>query len=214
MAKKTRKTSGTSKTKADPRDRIIDTALTLAAERGWRRLALAEIADGAGLTLSEARALFPSKTAILNGFVRRTDERVLAVGKADGSSARDRLFDVLMRRLDILEPHRDAVRVLVREAAFDPLAALCRGPQFLCSMAWMLEAAGLNSGGINGAIRTKGLAVIYLSALGIWLGDDSADQGPTLAYLDRRLRQAERLATLLPHRARDGAHGEAGSETR
>ena len=36
MAKKTRKTSGPSKTKTDPRDRIIDTALTLAAERGWR----------------------------------------------------------------------------------------------------------------------------------------------------------------------------------
>ena len=52
MAKKTRKTSGTSKTKADPRDRIIDTALTLAAERGWRRLALAEIARAQGIGLS------------------------------------------------------------------------------------------------------------------------------------------------------------------
>ena len=196
MAKKTRKTSGTSKTKADPRDHIIDTALTLAAERGWRRLALAEIADGAGLTLSEARALFPSKTAILNGFVRRTDERVLAAGKADGSSARDRLFDVLMRRLDILELHRDAVRVLVREAAFDPLAALCRGPQFLCSMAWMQEAAGLNSGGINGAIRTKGLAVIYGCALSAWLADDSPDSSKTMAVLDRGLARAERLSRI------------------
>ncbi|MBL4690849.1 MAG: TetR family transcriptional regulator, partial [Rhodospirillales bacterium] len=124
------------------------------------------------------------------------DERVLAAGKADGSSARDRLFDVLMRRLDIMEPHRDAVRVLVREAAFDPLAALCRGPQFLCSMAWMLEAAGLNSGGINGAIRTKGLAVIYGCALSAWLGDDSPDSSKTMAVLDRGLARAERLSRI------------------
>ena len=102
MAKKARKKSRTSKNKADPRDRVIDAALKLAAERGWRRLALAEIADAASMTLTEVRSLFPSKSAILNGLQRRTDESVLATGPADGSSPRDRLFDVLMRRFDSL----------------------------------------------------------------------------------------------------------------
>ncbi|NQV82423.1 MAG: TetR family transcriptional regulator [Rhodospirillales bacterium] len=183
--------------KTEPGDRVIDAALRLATERGWRRLSLAEIANGADLTLPEMRALFASKTAILNGFTRRTDARVLAGGKADGSSPRDRLFDVLMRRFDVLEPHRDALRVIVRDVAFDPLAAVCQGAQVLCSMAWMLEAAGLNSSGPVGAIRTKGLMVIYLRTLGAWLGDDSLDMAKTMAVLDRGLARAERLAGIV-----------------
>ena len=197
MAKKTRKKSRTSKSTANPRDRIIDATLRLATERGWRRLTLAEIADAAGLTLAEVRGMFASKTAILGGLTRRTDERVLATGPADGSSPRDRLFDVLMRRLDVLEAHRDAVRVIVRDVTFDPLAALCQGQQLLCSMARMLEAAGLNSGGINGAIRTKGLALIYVRTLCAWLGDDSPDLSKTMAVLDRRLAVAECLVEIL-----------------
>ena len=194
MVKKTRKTSRTSKGTAAPGDRVINAALGLAAERGWRGLSLADIAEGAGLTLAEVRTLFPSKAAILQGFTRRTDERVLAAGTADGSSPRDRLFDVLMRRFDVLQPHRDAVRSIVRDVALDPLAAICQGPQLLCSMAWMLEAAGLSSAGIDGAIRTKGLTVVYLRALAAWLNDDSADLSKTMAALDRGLARAERLA--------------------
>lgn len=194
MAKEARKPSRTSKSKATPRDRVIDAALKLATERGWRRLGMAEIADTAGLTLAEARSQFPSKAAILNGFRRRTDEAVLAEGPAEGSSPRDKMFDVLMRRLDALQPHRDAVRVIVRDVACDPLAALCQGPQMLCSMARMLEAAGLNAGGIGGAVRTKGLTLIYLRTLAAWLGDDSPDLSKTMAVLDRGLARAERLA--------------------
>ncbi len=194
MAKKNRKKNRTSKPKADPRDRVIDAALKLAAERGWRSLALAEIADAAGLTLAETRSQFASKAAILGGFQRRIDDSVLATGSADGSSPRDRLFDVLMRRLDALQPHRDAIRVIARDVACDPLAALCQGPQMLCSMARMLKAAGLDAGGIDGAIRSKGLTLIYMRTLCTWLGDDSPDLSKTMAVLDRGLARAERIA--------------------
>ncbi len=209
MAKKTRKSKpssgvksqgkGTSKGKgkgAVP-DRVIEAALALAAASGWRQLGLAGIAEKAGLTMAELRSVFPSKAAILAGFVRRTDERVLAGGKAEGSTARDRLFDVLMRRFDVLQPDRSAVRAIIRDSLCDPLAVLCQGPMLLCSMASMLEAAGLSSAGLNGALRTKGLALVYLVALRAWLKDDSTDLAKTMAALDRGLRQAEKMAAFL-----------------
>ena len=39
--------------KADPRQKIIDASLKLAEEKGWRQLALPEIAEAAGVSLSE-----------------------------------------------------------------------------------------------------------------------------------------------------------------
>ena len=204
MARKTKKSpkpartaKSKSKAKSDLPGRIIDAALALAVSRGWRRIRLADIAAEAGVTVAELSAVFSSKSAIIGGFVRRTDERVLAGGEAEGSSARDRLFDVLMRRFDALQPHRQAVAAILGVLVCDPLAPMRYGPGLMCSMARMLKAAGLSSKGPGGALRAKGLAVVYMLALRAWLTDDSADLAKTMAVLDRGLRQAESLVTLL-----------------
>ena len=46
---------------------------------------------------------------------------------------------------------------------------------------------------MRGALRVKGLALIYLSALRAWLRDESADKARTMAVLDTQLRRAEAL---------------------
>ena len=72
----------------------------------------------------------------------------------------------------------------------------------------MLEAAGIPSDGIAGALRVKGLAVIYLMVFKVWLTDDSADLSRTMAALDARLRQAEQFSNSLP-----GRRGRRGRRT-
>ncbi len=181
----------------DMRRRVIEAALALAADRGWRRVSLPEIAAQAGLAAEQVRAAFPSKSAIVNGLLRSVDEAVVAGGPADaGDSARDRLFDVLMRRFDALAPYKAGLGAILGDACVRPVTGLCALPRFLCSMALMLETAGLSARGIAGALRAKGLALIYANALRVWLGDDSPDLAKTMAALDRGLRRAETLAAL------------------
>ncbi len=179
-------------------DRVIDAALALAAERGWRDLALADIAEAAGVSLADLYAHFRSKEAILVAFSRRIDAQVLAGDDPDLAvqPVRDRLFDVLMRRFDALAPHRDALRAILRASCADPLAAVCGALALRRSMACMLEAARLDASGLRGLARIKGLAAIYLATMRVWLDDDSADLARTMAALDRRLAQAERLIRL------------------
>lgn len=175
-------------------DRLIDAALALAERRGWRGLALADIAREAGLPLARVHGLAPSKTAILEAHMRRTDAAVLAGAPADqGDDARDRLFDAVMRRFDAMAPAKAGLRAIAHDLAGDPAGALCLGPGLMRAMAWTLEAAGIDSGGWRGRLKTKGLALLYLSVLRVWLGDDSAEQSKTMAALDRGLRQAEQV---------------------
>lgn len=181
-------------------DRILTAATRLAAERPWRTITLGEIAAAAKVTLAQLHAAYGSKTAIVAALMARADEKVL--GGIDPSAlaepAHDRLLDALLRRLDSLARDKKALASIMRDTAIDPLSALCLAPAFLNSMAWTLEAAGIGSSGVAGRIRVKGLAAIYLGALCVWLRDDSPDQGRTMAFLDRRLRIAERLAAFLP----------------
>lgn len=179
---------------ASDRDAIIEAALSLIAREGWRRLSMAAIAAEADLPILRLYRAFSSKRAILRAFFRRIDEAVLAapLEAAADERPRDRVFDLLMRRFDALGPYRAALEVLGRELPSDPLAALGAGARLLCSIAWMLEAAGISAGGLGGVVAVKLTAAAYLAALRVWLRDESPDLAPTMAALDRRLRAIER----------------------
>ena len=194
--------------KRDLTDRLIDAALRLATERGWRHVTLAEIGREAGASLAETYRAAPSRTAVLDAFTRRIDAEILASDavEEDSTRARDRVFDVLMRRFDALQAHRPAVVAILRDSLRDPVAMAASAPQFLRSMRWMGEAAGLRMDGFGGAVRTKAIAAAWASAVRTWLEDETADLSPTMAVLDQRLRWAERLGML----GRDAAETEAG----
>ena len=193
---------------ADPAKHVIEAALRLAAERGWANLALADIAAAAKLPLADLYASYPSKTAILAALSREVDRKVLAGLEADaGESTRDRLFDLIMKRFDALAPYRDGLSAVARDVGRDPLAALCGLGKLARSMALMLEAAGVSSSGIAGALRTKGLGAIYLATMRDWFRDDSADKARTMAALDARLRRAEAWAHRLDRHGRAKSAG-------
>lgn len=185
-------------------DRILDAALALAAAMPWRDVSMEKIAAEAGASLQQVHSAFPSRAALLSGFVRRIDDAVLAGHdpQDSGEPVRERLLDVLLRRFDALRPHKAAVKSILRGAGCDPAATLCAVPALMSSMAWSLEAAGLGTAGLLGLLRTKGLAAIYLSAMRVWLRDESEDLSPTAAHLDRNLRRAEAMMLRLPVRGR------------
>lgn len=177
------------------RDRIIDAALRLAISRPWGEISLRDIAEAANSDLVELRASFSSKADILAAFTRRIDDEVLAqTGKPEkGQSPRDALFEVLMRRLDALEPHKVAIRSIAADIGMSP--ELIRPT--LASQAWMLQAAGINTDGVKGNLRVTGLAALYASVLRTWLKDDDPGLAHTMAVLDRGLRRGESsLATV------------------
>src|SRR3989475_11896174 len=114
MAKTGRRSGRGAGTSPSEADRIIDAALGLTATEGWRGLSLAAIAAAAELPILRVYRIFRSKQAILNGLYRRVDAMVLAepLAAEEGERPRDRLFGLLMRRFDALQPHKPALDVL------------------------------------------------------------------------------------------------------
>ncbi len=181
------------------RDRIIDGALSLAAVQGWESCSVRDIAGEAEVTLEEFYEHFDDRTDVIAAYGRRLDRAVLSrFADLDyDASPRDRLFDILMERFDAASEHRDGIVSVLRAGKVDPKQAVIGLPHLGGSMARMLEAAGLETGGLRGAARVAGLAALYLWVLRIWIDDESEDLSKTMAALDKGLGRLESAANSL-----------------
>jgi len=177
--------------------KILDAFIALVTERGFAAVSLRDVAEKSGTGFSSLYALHRDKPSLVAGFLRRIDKEVLAGTPSQSDpeeTARDRLFDVLMRRYDALKPHRIFVRAVRDAVTRDPILALSLAPALQRSAAAMLEAAGIASDGLAGAVRQNGLIGLQLAVFGTFDKDESGDLSKTMAALDGRLKSAEKWA--------------------
>jgi AcrR family transcriptional regulator len=175
------------------REKAIDAFMALLVERRFEDIGLAEVAGRAGLKLSQLRAEFGSTLRLYAAHVRAIDEAVLDGGDGDMSEEthRERLFDVLMRRIEKLAPYKEAVRSLLSSVRRNPPLALALNGIAVRSQKWMLEAAGISTAGARGMLRAQGSALLFARVIGVWLDEDEGVDR-TMAALDRGLASAER----------------------
>lgn len=176
------------------RERIVAAFFELLAEMPFARIDFAAISQRAGVPLERCRAAFNAPLSVLSAYMRDVDRKVLAGVDADMAEepARERLFDVLMRRFEIMAPQKEAIRSLAKSARGNPPLALALNGLAVRSQAWMLNAAGISTGGLRGAVRAQGLAGLYAEVVRAWIDDDDPGLARTLAALDRQLARGER----------------------
>lgn len=186
---------------AQAREKILGAFLTLLAEKRFERIELSEVAKLANVSLADLRGEFGSTFDMVAAFMRETDKKVLAGGEQlnldpelAAQPARDRLFEVLMRRFEALAPYREAIRSLYRSARTNPRLAMGINKLAVRSQQWMLSSASIGSSGLTGGMRAQALSCLYAKAMQTWLDDEDPGLARTMASLDRQLATAERLA--------------------
>ncbi len=173
-------------------DRAADAALTLAGERSWSQVSLLDIARAAGVPLAELYAGARQGGADRPA-VARYDEVALAVAEDEADAdPHDRLFEAAMAPARGDGAHRHALIAIVRGEGPGP--ALRRVPRTARAL---LESAGIDAGGPQGALRLAAMTVVWGRVLQVWRDDEGA-LNRTMAELDARLktmrRRLQRLA--------------------
>ncbi|PVB60311.1 TetR/AcrR family transcriptional regulator [Labrenzia sp. 011] len=174
---------------AKTRQKILQTFLDLLSEHPYEDVSLPMIAAAAKVKLSDMRSAFASKLQLVAAFTEKIDTAVLdGVDEDMGDQPpRDRLFDVLMTRIDVLAAHKEAVRALHVAARHDPALALDFNRLEVRSQKWMLIAAGIDVSGVKATIVAQGLAVAFARVVGVWLEEDDEGMPRTMARLDKEL---------------------------
>jgi len=180
---------------ADPRKQVIEALMRLAASRHWDEIELGDIAAEAGLTLAKLRGLFPSKLAMLGGLTRLVDDVVMAENSDElaGEPARERMFDLVMRRLDALAPYKAGLRRIAPAIRSDPLAMAALNRGAVNSWRYMLASAGIPTEDGLGGVRVQGAVLLMARVSEVWLDDDEPGLSRTMERLDRELNTAGRI---------------------
>src|SRR5204862_2076047 len=104
------------------RERIVAALMGLLAEKRFEEIGFGDIAGRAGVSLAVLRDAFGSKLAMLAAHMKDLDRAVLGQQDADMAEEppRERLFDVLMRRIEAMASHRESIRSLMQSASRNP----------------------------------------------------------------------------------------------
>jgi hypothetical protein len=172
---------------------LAQAALTLAANMPWREVTLPKLAEAAGRPVEEyyGASLGEAVDCVEEAFDRAIADNLDQLDP--DQSVRDRLFELIVRRFEAMEPHRAAVLAMEQGLDRDPTLMAAAHQRHVRCARWVLALAGLEADGMTGQARAQGLGVIVGQARAAWRGDDAGDFAKTMASLDKNLRRAEEM---------------------
>lgn len=168
-------------------------ALSLAATGPWREVTLQQLAHAANRPVSDfyGASLGDAVDAAEEAFDRAIGDNLDQLDP--NQSVRDRLFELIMRRFEAMEPHRAAVLAMEQGGDRDPVLMAAAHQRHVRCARWVLALSGLEADGMTGNARAQGLGVIIGQARAAWRGDEAGDFAKTMASLDKNLRRAEEM---------------------
>lgn len=173
---------------------VVDAFMTALMTTPYPDIHLRTLADQANVPFAKLLMTFSSRLDVFASFAEHVDEVVLSGDDPDmlEEPARERLFDVLMRRFDTLLPYKLALIQLERDMRREPALTMGLGRIAATSMARMAASADVDVEGARGALVMAGLMQVYARVMRVFLRESDEGQALTMAELDKALRQAER----------------------
>ena len=157
---------------------------------GWSRAAVDSAAQQLGIDPVQARLAMPkSQSGMIDVYIQEVDRGLEAYFTPERLSKlkiREKIRALICRRLEIMEPAREAVR---RALA---ILAMPQNVPLALRIGWrtadrMWRIAGDTSTDFNHYTKRMTLGAVYGSTLLVWLDDKSEGWADTAAFLDRRI---------------------------
>ncbi|MEA5445130.1 TetR/AcrR family transcriptional regulator [Gammaproteobacteria bacterium AB-CW1] len=185
------------------RQRILDTALALAADRHWEAVRLYDVAAVLGVGLDALHPWLTEKEALVDWFWDRADADMLAQSQAEA-----------FRQLEFPENFEACVLAWLTlpsayPRSFREMLAVRMEPGHLHiqlptllrvsrSVQWMRECCRRDATFMRRALEETALSGVFLSTLAVWCGDRSQGFGRSHDFLRARLGNAVALGRLWP----------------
>ncbi|MAJ99921.1 MAG: hypothetical protein CMM13_04505 [Rhodospirillaceae bacterium] len=187
--------------KINQEDLIFKDIFGKIASDGWQSIDLEKLSHECDFDVLNVTGGIRNKIDLLvafSAFIDTTVNQSIDVDlKDDQIPIRERLLEALLIRFEALAPYKAGVTKLMKTFPPNPTFVVIGSKSLKLSMEATLTAVGLEAKGIQGAIRVKGLCMIFMSGVCAWAKDNSEDLSATTRILDERLKQTENIISNL-----------------
>jgi hypothetical protein len=167
----------------------------------WQSIDLESLSQECDLDVLNVTGRIRNKVDLLVAFSAFIDttvnQSIDADLKDDQIPVRERLLEALLIRFEALVPYKAGIIKLMKTFPHNPSFVVIGSKSLKLSMEATLTAVGLEAKGIQGAIRVKGMCMIFMSGVCTWSKDNSEDLSATTRILDERLKQTENIISNL-----------------
>ena len=182
---------------SDKKFNLVKSSFNIIEKSGWKSFSLQKLSYAEKIPINEIKIFFKSEITILDEFSKMIDikvEKSFDYEELTNTSVKDNLFELIMLRLEYMQPYRNALKSIKSSFKSDPLVAKSVAKNVMNSLDFYLELTNAFNDSFLDIFKKKSIFLIYSYIFMIWLGDDSDELSKTMSELDKLLTFSEKIA--------------------
>ena len=182
---------------SDKKFNLVKTSFNIIEKSGWKSFSLQKLSDTEKIPINEIKFFFKSEMTIIDEFSKMIDikvEKSFDYEELTNTSVKDNLFELIMLRLEFMQPYRNALKIIKGSFKSDPLVAKLVAKNVMNSLDFYLELTNAFNDSFLDIFKKKSIFLIYSYIFMIWLEDDSDELSKTMSELDKLLTFSEKIA--------------------
>ena len=182
---------------SDKKFNLVKSSFNIIEKSGWKSFSLQKLSYAEKIPINEIKIFFKSEITILDEFSKMIDvkvEKSFDYEELTNTSVKDNLFELIMLRLEYMQPYRNALKIIKSSFKSDPLVAKSVAKNVMNSLDFYLELTNAFNDSFLDTFKKKSIFLIYSYIFMIWLEDDSDELSKTMSELDKLLTFSEKIA--------------------
>ena len=182
---------------SDKKFNLVKSSFNIIEKSGWKSFSLQKLSYAEKIPINEIKIFFKSEITILDEFSKMIDikvEKSFDYEELTKTSVKDNLFELIMLRLEFMQPYRNALKNIKNSFKSDPLVAKSVAKNVMNSLDFYLELTNAFHDSFLDIFKKKSIFLIYSYIFMIWLEDDSDELSKTMSELDKLLTFSEKIA--------------------
>ena len=182
---------------SDKKLNLVKSSFNIIEKSGWKSFSLQKLSYAEKIPINEIKIFFKSEITILDEFSKMIDikvEKSFDYEELTNTSVKDNLFELIMLRLEFMQPYRNALKSIKNSFKSDPQVAKSVAKNVMNSLDFYLELTNAFNDSFLDIFKKKSIFLIYSYIFMIWLEDDSDELSKTMSELDKLLTFSEKIA--------------------
>jgi len=182
---------------SDKKFNLVKSSFNIIEKSDWKSFSLQKLSDIEKIPINEINFFFKSKITILDEFSKMIDikvEKSFDYEELTNTSVKDNLFELIMLRLELMQPYRNALKSIKNSFKSEPQTAKSVAKNVMNSLDFYLELTNALNDSFLDIFKKKSIFLIYSYIFMIWLEDDSDELSKTMSELDKLLTFSEKIA--------------------